>query len=153
MKMKSLFSLFTILATLMVLSLNINAQDEGDGAEKPKKEKKAKKKKKVRKPLEELSHSGTVTKKETKKGDRYFLKTADAKINLPRTNKKAKEPVDYSKYLDKKVTIKGKGFVKVRKTKKGERTYIIYKRVTSIEESGEAEGEKEEAEEEKKEEE
>lgn len=157
MKLKSLFSIFIFLGMVLILPLNVTAQDEG--GEEPKKEKKKKKPKKARKPLEDLTHSGTIMKKErkNKKGDviiKYILKTADTKIMLPKAKKKAENPIDYSKYVDKEVTIKGKGMTRTKKNKKGvEKTTVRYKKVTSIEEgAAAAEGEGENKEEEKKEE-
>lgn len=115
------------------------SQDEG--GEKPKKEKKERKNKKPKAELKDLTCKGTIIKKESKKGVKYLLKTEDGIVSLPKPGKKDKNPTDYSKFEDKQVTVVGKGYKKVKKTKKGEKVIIKFKKIDSITEGAAAKGE------------
>ncbi len=97
---------------------------------------------------QDITISGTVTQEEmtrkSKDGEKtmtvFMLTTADgAKIKLPKA--KGEDAVDLSEYVDKEVTIVGKGKVMERKGKK--QTMLM--KIESIEEgadggAGEAEG-------------
>jgi len=82
----------------------------------------------------------TVTGKLTKQENRYLLTDKDGnKIMLPPLKKDEAGNVvgvDYEKFVDKDVVVKGKGFVRTRKTEDGkEMKRTIFTSVTSIEEA------------------
>ena len=131
------------------------AQDDLEPAEPaaPKVEKKEKAKTpKPKVELIELSLTGTVTKKETtrknKKGEEkttvsYVLTDEAGKVvALPKPQaKKGKEgeaakAVDLASYVDKKVTITGKGTEQVKKNEKGEETKkVLLRKIEAITEA------------------
>lgn len=114
-----------------------NVYAEGDAPAEAKAEKK-KRAKKPTPPLEEMTVTGTITKSESKKGEKVRVKyilTDDAgkKITLPKPRKPKKKKgkaaegeaaeaapaaLNLDDFVDAKVTVVGKGFMKEKKGKK-----------------------------------
>ncbi|PCJ56458.1 MAG: hypothetical protein COA79_18630 [Planctomycetota bacterium] len=132
MKFNSILSLCVCLSAVLFFSQSVAAEEN----EKPAK---AKKEKKVVAPMEDLTHTGVVEEKKNKKRNTFYLKTAAGKIRLPVSPKKSKNPIVLASFVGKKVTVTGKGYIKVKTTKKGESKSIQYKKLLSVKET---EGEK-----------